>query len=291
VRYPQQEIAEHFQLNHVDGTPSRMLALACYEHDALGQKIDRIQSFGIDMRDPQHAPQQPAWSTWLTVAHALGIEVGGTAWDFANKRESDAGVAIDRTTTAKVMQKRAVKDSGDSDIVIATHYTEGDRYEASVERLQKQCDDLGLTLFKRNLGPLPKAGPMWVYAQVPETIRQALMKHKKPVLWIGADDDIVDAPTLPNGSEWTIGLMKSNPEPQAVKLELGPYFAINYNSGGMNALDKLEQLTKDVNDHRALCAYYAMYNRLDNGIIGIDDYIAGCIRLNPSRARTQAVTT
>jgi hypothetical protein len=105
VMYPHIEIATAFMLNHVDGTPSRMLALACYEHQVLGREVEYIQSFGIDMRDPQHAPQRPAWATWLTVAKSLGIEIGGTAWDFADCPETDGGIAIDRTETARLVRE------------------------------------------------------------------------------------------------------------------------------------------------------------------------------------------
>jgi hypothetical protein len=109
VPYPHLEIATHFGINHVDGTPSRMLALACYEHKELGLDVDYIQSFGIDMQDPQHIPQQAAWAMWLGIAHALGIEIGGTAWDFACKPESDTGVAVDRMETGQLMKIEAAK--------------------------------------------------------------------------------------------------------------------------------------------------------------------------------------
>ncbi len=293
VPYNQLDIAVHFANNHFDGTPSRMLALACYEHDALGMEVDYIQSFGIDMRDPQHAPQRPAWATWLTFAQCLGIQIGGTAWDFATVPETDAGIAVDRLKLGPMMQARERKESGASDLVIATHYTPGGMYEAGVNRLSEQCKALGLDFFARNIGT-PQDGQdahKFSCSNVVESIEICMAENNKPVLWIGADDEIIDRPTLPQGG-WSIGVMRKNPEKLTDALPLGPYFAINNTSEAERVLNELHALTADVNDHRAVCAYVAKYDRMQGaGIAAIDDYIAGCIRLNPSRARTQAVTT
>jgi hypothetical protein len=73
------------------GSPSLMLAMALMEHDN-GDKIDFIQSWGIDTCDPQHQCQRPSWSFWVGQAMARGIEIGGTMANYMLAPENDGGL-------------------------------------------------------------------------------------------------------------------------------------------------------------------------------------------------------
>jgi len=90
VAYPELSIAVHFGSNYWDGTPTRMLAHAIYEHDA-GHTVDCITTYGIDMQDTQHQPQFPAWTYWLRAAQERGIVMRGTAMARMEGVESDEG--------------------------------------------------------------------------------------------------------------------------------------------------------------------------------------------------------
>lgn len=75
----------------IKGTPSWMLAHALLEH-AQGNKIEYIQSYGIDTEDERHKGQRPSWAQWCVTAEALGIKLGGTMTAFRNVPEDDEGL-------------------------------------------------------------------------------------------------------------------------------------------------------------------------------------------------------
>jgi hypothetical protein len=83
---------DRYGANYFLGSPSLMLALALYEHDTGEQKIQSIQSFGIDTLDSQHSQQRHAWAYWCGQAHARGIELGGTMLDYMSEPEKDIGL-------------------------------------------------------------------------------------------------------------------------------------------------------------------------------------------------------
>ena len=104
--FPELDMANHFGgAVFWDGTPSRMLAHAVYEHDK-GNEVEFIQSYGIDMLDPQHAPQVAAWSFWVGAAMSRGIEIGGTALARLMGPESDEGTRPLRVKTLKAFNAK-----------------------------------------------------------------------------------------------------------------------------------------------------------------------------------------
>ena len=87
----------HFDTNYFLGSPSLMLMLALYEHDH-GEPIHRIQSWGIDTRDPQHAQQRTSWAYWLRAAGDRRIDFGGTRQQFMGEADLDKGFGAFRHT-------------------------------------------------------------------------------------------------------------------------------------------------------------------------------------------------
>lgn len=81
-----QKLAAYFR-----GSPSTILALALMEHDQ-GDRIEYMQSWGIDTGDPQHKCQRAAWSFWISQALARGIEIGGTMAAYMFDVENDDGL-------------------------------------------------------------------------------------------------------------------------------------------------------------------------------------------------------
>jgi len=84
-------VCDHLDSNYFLGSPSMMLMLALFEHDH-GQKVERIQSYGIDTNDPQHGQQRQSWSYWIRACVERGIEIGGTMSDFMREPERDKGL-------------------------------------------------------------------------------------------------------------------------------------------------------------------------------------------------------
>ena len=74
------------------GSPSIMFAVALMEHDQ-GDRIEYMQSWGIDTRDPSHVCQRASWSFWVSQALARGIEIGGTMCNYMFDVENDLGLA------------------------------------------------------------------------------------------------------------------------------------------------------------------------------------------------------
>jgi hypothetical protein len=101
-QFPELDMAVHFGGNVWDGTPSRMFAHAIYEHDK-GEPVEYIQSYGIDMKDPGHAPQQPYWAYWIAQARTRGIELGGTLGGIFSGPESDEGTRAIRDHINKAL--------------------------------------------------------------------------------------------------------------------------------------------------------------------------------------------
>jgi hypothetical protein len=96
--------------NYFLGSPALMLCYALHEHVTGTRKLKAIRSYGIDQRDPSHAQQRAAWAFWLGVAHHMGIEFEGTAFDFSSEPEKDAGLVGRREKIGQVilqMQEQA----------------------------------------------------------------------------------------------------------------------------------------------------------------------------------------
>ena len=91
VKYPFEQVFAHFKTVYFLGSPSLMLALALWEHDS-GNTIYELRSWGIDTNDPQHGQQRASWAFWIGKALDRGIKVTGSALDFMNEYEKDAGL-------------------------------------------------------------------------------------------------------------------------------------------------------------------------------------------------------
>lgn len=92
ILYPFKEVLEHFGPSaEFKGSPSWMIALAIYEHDN-GNAVEELRSYGIDQLDATHACQRAAWAQWIVRAESRGIKIGGTAANFRNEPEQDAGL-------------------------------------------------------------------------------------------------------------------------------------------------------------------------------------------------------
>lgn len=100
VRYPAADVFGKLPAVVMLGSPALMLALAVHEG------ADYIQSYGIDQLDAEHGAQRGAWGYWCGVAHARGIELGGTALAW-NDNAEDAGMIGRRAEVVKQIKERA----------------------------------------------------------------------------------------------------------------------------------------------------------------------------------------
>ena len=100
--------SRHFNTNYFLGSPSLMLMQALYEHDK-GNKIEYIQSWGIDTNDPQHGQQRHSWAFWLRGFLERGIDIGGTATNFFAEYENDDGLRGLRENIGNILAKEQIK--------------------------------------------------------------------------------------------------------------------------------------------------------------------------------------
>jgi hypothetical protein len=119
VLYPHVEVLEHFGTTaEFKGSPSYMLALALYEH-AMGDKIDYIQSYGIDTSDEKHKCQRASWAQWTLRAELMGIEIGGSMLNFRNDPEEDEGLnGLNELIKSKITDKQKEESESEATNVI-----------------------------------------------------------------------------------------------------------------------------------------------------------------------------
>ena len=118
VLYPHLEVTEHFGASaEFNGSPSYMLALALYEHQN-GEKIDFIQSFGIDTGDERHKCQRPSWAQWTLRAEMMGIEIGGTMLDFRTDPDLDEGLQGLRELIQEKLNRKQTEEESEQENVL-----------------------------------------------------------------------------------------------------------------------------------------------------------------------------
>lgn len=94
--YPWREVFARLKSRYFLGTPSLMLAHAIYEHETW-RPIQEIRTYGFDHADGAHAQQRHAWAYWVRAAEERGIKFSGTATEFEDEADNDAGlVALHR---------------------------------------------------------------------------------------------------------------------------------------------------------------------------------------------------
>ena len=287
AHFPELEMARHFGSNYWDGTPSRMFAHAIYEHDK-GATIDYIQSYGIDMQDSQHAPQMGAWCFWLAMAHARRIKLGGTMLDRIQGAESDEGTQHLRPIISAGMLYGKAKGRTDYTLVSCN----SPEYQARADVLAGQCDALGIA---HNFLKLPDYPD---FRAANEALNTVIFDHAwqvahatgKPVIFLCADDELLDVPTLPNGDGHGFGWW-ANPEKQIIgtTLAVGMGFALWPGDLGRQAYEQLLQIARVAgNAHRTECAYVALSDgsmAKHSGTVDVSRNVRGCIKINPGHNR------
>jgi len=281
--------------NYFLGSPSLMLALACWEHDR-GAEIEEIRSWGIDTSDPTHAQQRQSWAYWCSQAHSRGIEMTGTALAFMHEGEKDGGLVGLREEIGDAIEKRRQAD-GSTDYVIASHYTDNEPYIGYAARLQADADKLGITLHLRKLPAAAtwEEGADMATTSVMQTVREAMDEHGKPVIWTDVDDRLRKAPTLPE--DLTFGYLQGAERQFYDKLgepclRYGAIFAVAPNECGMFCLDMAEQLQAKVTHHRAINGVVAATDRFaELNVQDITRHFRGCIEITPHGNRTQTCYT
>ncbi len=279
--------------NYFLGSPSLMLAHAMWEHDQ-GHVIDFVQTYGIDTNDPTHRQQRASWAYWCSQAHARNIEMKGTALDFMAEPERDGGLVGLREAIGDRMVKVRVA-AGHRDFVLATHYTDDEKFRGHAERLQKQADALGIKLHARNLGKVANygAGVELAYRSVTETVTEALDKHEKAVIWMDCDDQLLAAPTLPHDFDG-FGYI-DNPEMQFYgnrARPVGSFFAVTPTQHGRRAIEFMQPVEAMTSHHRAVCALVGACEGWRTVTVkNITDHFRGCFEIVPNLHRTQTCYT
>lgn len=274
------------------GSPSIMLALALYEHDS-GATVRQIDSWGIDTSDPSHAQQRASWAYWIARAMERGIQLGGTSTVFMREHENDAGLQGIR----ELIEERLAtgRQAGvTTDYVVATFATQG-KYEELASRLHAQCVQLGIKADVTVEAPPEgtKSVRDWACRQKPRVIRAALEKHKRPVLFIDADDELLAMPSFP---VCDVGYIL-NPEKKviATHLEVASFGYYEPTPAAFAWLDDWQaEIDRGTPDHRAYQCTYTRFvgTRQHPGTFAdVTAYVRGAIRQNPSPQGYRPQTT
>ena len=280
-----------FGANYFLGSPSIMVALACWEHDN-GQEVAEIRTWGIDTSDPSHAQQRQSWSYWCAQAHARGIEMTGTALAFMTEPEKDAGlIGLREMIGDQIEAKRQAP--GSKDYVIAAHYTDNEPYRSHANRLVEQGRALGVDVWVRKLPACEYGdGVALNRREVFNTVDIALMENKRPVIYMDVDDELTGVPTLPEGFDG-VGVI-DNPELQSInsRLPVGSFFAVSPTDKGRAALDMVRPIAIQISNHRAINALWSSCQRWkDMGVVNITKHFRGCFRITPNRNRKKVCYT
>jgi len=263
-----------FGANYFLGSPSLMVALACWEHDN-GQDVAEIRTWGIDTSDPSHAQQRQSWSYWCAQAHARGIEMTGTALVFMTEPENDAGLIGLREMIGDQIEKKR-QAPGSKDYVIAAHYTDNEPYRSHANRLVEQGRALGVDVWVRKLPACEYGdGVALNRREVFNTVDIALMENKRPVIYMDVDDELTGVPTLPDGFDG-VGVI-DNPELQAMNscLPVGSFFAVSPTDKGRAALDMVRPIAIQISNHRAINALWSSCQRWkDMGVVNITKHFS-----------------
>lgn len=304
--------------NYFLGSPSMMLALALYEHDR-GETIEAIQSYGVDTDDIQHHQQRQSWAYWCGQVDKRGIPMGGTMQNFMFEEEHDAGLvglrgrigdgvqarldaeaaAVDPETEgveAGVLSlpdvEHAATEKKEVDCVVVGVSSRGDHYEEAAERLANRAGELGMKTIITHVTPSPPT-PISRVCQLKfaNSVREALQKYGKPILFMGVDDELLKAPVV-SSKEFDVGII-DNPEAKIIHthLRVAPFALFKPTEATFKFIDYWEKWTQLTNDHRALqMAVDMMYStrvRIEN----VTKDFEGCIRMTPHGARDRACMT
>lgn len=285
--YPYINLFRHFGAQSVYwlGTPSLMLALALYEHDN-GDTVDEIRAYGIDTSDPQHGQQRQSWAWWLSKAQERGIRLTGTALDFQNEYEKDAGLNGIRELVREKIPPMPPPD----EFTVISAATES--YHAALDNLQFDCEQCGLEFRGWKLQSGENETELQCFQKRKlDCIREALVDTQKPVLWIDADDTIITKFGMPTEG-WHIGIIK-NPERKVTStfLEHGAYIGLHPCDEAYELINIWEGFIKQgINDHRAL--NMALITPPKGIRIGhLDPYLQGAIKVNPGPRNRPEITT
>lgn len=276
------------------GSPSIMLAHALYEHDQAETDEDRIeyiQSWGIDTSDPTHGQQRTSWAFWVSQALSRGIRLGGTMCEFMHEHELDKGLnGLRERITDEIDAGR--KTGPDTRVVVASFGTS--EYNEGLDRLERQCNALGVKSYIRRADPPAeldsKERALWIYQRKPATLSDAITEHGCTVMYVDADDELLCVPSF--AGEWEIGVYQ-NPELSAAPSHLRMASNIVARPGAESAawIDEWQSLCRITNDHRALNALYDMrYSPRASYISDVTGYMRGVIKINPTRGRPTLTT-
>jgi len=277
--------------NYFLGSPSLMVALACWEHDN-GQEVAEIRTWGIDTSDPSHAQQRQSWSYWCAQAHARGIEMTGTAIAYMCEPEKDAGlIGLREKIGNEIEAKRQAP--GSKDYVIAAHYTDNEPFRSHANRLVEQGRALGIDVWVRKLPACEyEEGVTMNRREVFNTVDIALMENDRPVIYMDVDDELIGVPTLPEDLDG-VGVIE-NPELQGIasRMHTGSFFAVTPTDKGRAGMDLVRNIAETVSPHRAINALFASCNGWKHtGIIDITKHFRGCFRITPNRNRQKVCYT
>lgn len=277
--------------NYFLGSPSLMLLFALWEHDQ-GNTVEYIQSYGIDTSDTRHKQQRQSWAFWCGQAMARGIQLGGTMTDFMLEPEMDDGLRGLRELIGDGIEKK-IQAPGSTDYVIAAHYTDNEPFTGYRDRLNAQCEALGIKCFTRKLPAAEYGeGVSLNRSEVFNTVFDAMEETGKPVIYMDIDDEIVKAPTLPAGFN-TVGVWQ-NPELQAINsvLPVSSFFAAAPTDHAKSLLEMVRPTAETISPHRAINALWASCQGWRQaGVIDITNHVKGCFKINPSRNRKKVCYT
>lgn len=132
--------------------------------------------------------------------------------------------------------------------VIVSFYTKDWEYPAHAKRLKKELDSLQIP---HDIVERPSAGGyLQNTCQKPFFIREMLLKHKEPILWVDVDASVFRRPHWFCGLDADISL-RPKPPTHRRKWHVGTMW-FNYNKVALEFIDEWCKLTGDLSDESAL---------------------------------------
>ncbi len=293
--YPYKRLFTHF--GGVDsvywlGSPSLMMALAIYEHDMAeteDEKIREIRSWGIDTSDARHAQQRQSWAWWTSKAQERGIKLTGTALLYQHEPDNDEGLAGIREIIRE--QFPAPRESSTDDFAIITASTPS--YYEKMKRLKGQCESLGMEIHACELSVEEGCNETEVFMSVhPMLVHSKLKELDRPVMWIDADDEVLNRFELPTGCDVAI---IDNPEQQIkwTRLHYSPMAVLYPTEKGRRLAERWVEIYQSGlfgNSHQA---WNAALQSAENGtkLTDMTSMVRGCIQINPGLKRPETIIT
>ena len=167
---------------------------------------------------------------------------------------------------------------------IATLYTKA--YAKYRNRFSDRCEKLVIPYHIDEIKDIDEEMERVIGGRsIPFMVDRVLRETEGPVLFVGIDDLLIQAPKVPAGKEWDIGIMR-NPELDQINTHLpyGPFIFINNTQNAYVFMKAWEANTKYGNDHRAQCAAIMMMM----GFIEIADcqpWLDGCLEMTANKYR------